>query len=100
MDTEQMSELDTQSSTEKGFNVNCITDVWRKGLSLLRSDGIKEKRRSERERNVRERKLMEVIGDYIVQSQQNKRNTSLEPEEEVEEVPDWLNECANMSRFG
>eukprot|EP00956_Cyclotella_meneghiniana_P024615 scaffold49682_cov53-Cyclotella_meneghiniana.AAC.1 len=44
IEQEEMLESNAEVSREKGFNVNCITDVWHKGLSLLRSDGIKDKR--------------------------------------------------------
>ena len=100
IEQEEMSESDAVLSTDRGFNVNCITDVWHKGLGLLRTDDIKGKRQSAKDRDVRERKLMDVIGEYIERAQREKRSTRLQPEEKVEDKPDWLEQCSSMSRFG
>ena len=56
LDTEEMDKSDVESTQQRGFNVNCVKDVWHKGLTLLRSDDIKATRERNKQRNVRERK--------------------------------------------
>ena len=74
--------------------------VWHKGLSLLRSDNIKATRDQAKQRNVRERKLMDVIGTCIRNAMNERRNTRLKPGKAVVDPPDWLTACKNMSKFG
>ena len=100
LDTEEMDESDVESTQQRGFNVNCVKDVWHKGLTLLRSDNIKETRERNKQRNVRERKMMDVIGTCIENAMMERRNTRLEPEMEVDTNTDWLAQCKSMSRFG
>lgn len=60
-----------------------------KGLSLLRSDDIKGTRERAKERNVRDRKLMDVIGRCIENAMNERRSTRLKPKKELVEYPDW-----------
>ena len=100
LDTEEMDESDVETTQQRGFNVNCVIDVWHKGLTLLRSDNIKATRERNKQRNVRERKMMDVIGTCIENAMRERRNTRLEPEMEVDTNTDWLAQCKSMSRFG
>ena len=97
---EESNDDEVDASTDRGFNVKCMIDVWHKGLVLLNSDGIKVRRESQKERDDREKKMMDVIGQIIEDAQSSRRETRLIPEPENVEEPDWMLECQEMSNFG
>ena len=84
---------------ERGFNTDCLINVWKKGKELIKEDNIKETREHKTRRYAREVKLMEAIGDLIKSAQNNKRNTRLGEEVEVVEKPAWLGKCIDVSQF-
>eukprot|EP00956_Cyclotella_meneghiniana_P027041 scaffold59842_cov59-Cyclotella_meneghiniana.AAC.2 len=88
LEEEEMSPDDAESNRKRGFNVNCLIDVWSKGKDLLRKDGIKECRERAKERDIREKKMMDVIGQIIADAQSVRRNTRLKREPEEVEEPD------------
>ena len=100
LEEEVTSEDDARASRDRGFNVKCLLDVWQEGKRLLSKDGIKEKRKSAKERDVREKNMMDVIGQIIQEAQSSRRNTRIVEEPEQVEETDWMLECQAMSRFG
>lgn len=65
------NEGDEEANTEAGFNVSCMIDIWHKnkGLCLLNSNCIKVRRESQKERDERLKKMMDVIGQIIEDAQ-------------------------------
>ena len=96
---EETNADEADANADRGFNVNCAIDVWHKGMVLLNSDGIKVRRESQRERDDREKKMMDVIGQIIQDAQSSRRETRLIPEPEHVEETDWMLQCQEMSRF-
>jgi hypothetical protein len=45
----QMQQEDTQLTLEKGFNVNCVIDVWSKGSALISLDNLAVTRQNQRD---------------------------------------------------
>ena len=89
----------TKAKYKKGLNRDCVIDVWKKGLQLIKEDNIQETRDQKSKRFVREKKLMDAIGKLIKNAELSNRKTRLDKEAEVEETPAWLAKCSNMSRF-
>jgi hypothetical protein len=89
-----MQQEDTELTLEKGFNVNCVVDVWSKGAALISADNLAATRQNQRDRYVRERKLMEAIGQIIKTAKDNHRNTSLM----VKDMSAVETEVVSMSR--
>jgi hypothetical protein len=48
----QMQQEYTQLTLEKGFNVNCVIDVWSKGSALISADNLAPTRQNQRDRYV------------------------------------------------
>jgi hypothetical protein len=95
----QMQPEDTQLTLEKGFNVNCVIDVWSKGSALISSDNLAATRQNQRDRYVRERKLMEAIGQIIKTAKDNRRNTSLLAEDMSAVETDVVTMSRKYSKF-
>jgi hypothetical protein len=94
-----MQQEDTQLTLEKGFNVNCVIDVWSKGSALISSDNLAATRQNQRDRYVRERKLMEAIGQIIKTAKDNRRNTSLLAEDMSAVETDVVTMSRKYSKF-
>jgi hypothetical protein len=47
LDVLEMDETDVEVSTEKGYNVNCVCDIWARGKELLMRDDVKNSRNNE-----------------------------------------------------
>jgi hypothetical protein len=99
LDEPVLGEADETSSKEKGYNVNCVCDVWSKGASLLCKDGIKNARNNEHDRFNREKKLMKAIGDYIRNASSSKRDTKLKPEDEDMSDTEAVEVAKGLSSF-
>jgi hypothetical protein len=95
----QMQPEDTQLTLEKGFNVNCVIDVWSKGSALISADNLAATRQNQRDRYVRERKLMEAIGQIIKTAKDNRRNTSLLAEDMSAVETDVVTMSRKYSKF-
>jgi hypothetical protein len=95
----QMPEEDTELTLEKGFNVNCVIDVWSKGAALISADNLAATRQNQRDRYVRERKLMEAIGQLIKTAKDNRRNTSLMAEDLTAVETDVVTMSRKYSKF-
>ena len=97
--TEEGEQSTSNEKSKRGFNTDCLINVWKEGKQLIREDNIKETREHKTSRYAREVKLMEAIGDLIKEAQQNKRNTRLNEEVQLEEKPAWLEKCMDVSKF-
>ena len=93
------SDVGKKAKEKRGFDTNCLTDVWKVGLALISKDNIQETRTQKSKRFVREKKLMDAIGKFIKNAESNNRQTRLDKEAELEDTPQWLAKCSEISRF-
>lgn len=96
----EMDVTDVESSTAKGYNVNCLCDIWSKGKDLLLKDDIKNSRNNEHDRYEREKKMMEAIGEYIRSAAESRQDTKLMLEDEDMSDTEAITIAKELSSFG
>jgi hypothetical protein len=96
----EMDVTDVESSTAKGYNVNCLCDIWSKGKDLLMQDDIKNSRNNEHDRYEREKKMMEAIGEYIRDATELRQDTKLMSEDEDRSDTEAVTIAKELSSFG
>jgi hypothetical protein len=100
LDVLEMDETDVEVSTEKGYNVNCVCDIWAKGKELLMRDDVKNSRKNEHGRYEREKKMMEAIGEYIRNATESRQDTKLKSEDEDGSDTEAVTIAKQLSSFG
>eukprot|EP00956_Cyclotella_meneghiniana_P028683 scaffold67576_cov47-Cyclotella_meneghiniana.AAC.2 len=87
-------------AVQDGEPTRMAIDALQRGSDAYTPAPKRVKRKSAKERDVREKNMMDVIGQIIQEAQSSRRNTRIVEEPEQVEETDWMLECQAMSRFG
>ena len=88
------------SNEKAGFNVQCMTNIWKEGSDKIKEDGIKEQRINKKKRYERSKKMMQEMGKLI----ENARSLiegagTLKEELDEYEKQDFMNVIDDLNVF-
>ena len=100
-DDMRISKEEATSNAKAGFNVKCLTDIWKAGIELIKEDDVKKSRMNEKQRFERKFELTKEIGELIKQTQSLVASTTRIPEDIPDvEQPEYMLEMMKLSKFG